>query len=174
MKKTILMAGLVALSLGCWLANSPGNADTERSSEAASPFKGGIIVVVVKATPPDQYYNVPLEGAAVYELGKRYFLVGTVADDGDPHWSDGKRRWLPMDDVMGTQSFPTSTNTRMPLTSQHHRTLKNLALKLTHLPKSRTSYSVCGTSYNQPTPRHRRRRVSVTSAPEPLETLATP
>lgn len=109
MKKTIILAGVVALSLGCWLANRPGNAETQRSSAATSPFKGGVIVVGMRTAEPGQHYAVVLDkGATVYELGNRYFLVGTVIDDGNPdNWMDGQRHWLPIDDADGITEFPS-------------------------------------------------------------------
>ena len=107
MKKTIVLAGLVALSLGCWLANSPGSAETERSAAAASPFKGGVIVVGMKTPVPEPHFAVVLEkGATVCELGKRYFLVGTVVNDGNlDNWMDGQRVWVPIDGVETITEF---------------------------------------------------------------------
>jgi hypothetical protein len=37
MKKTIVLAGLLALSLGCWLANAPGNADDQDRQPSSPP-----------------------------------------------------------------------------------------------------------------------------------------
>lgn len=104
MKKTIIMAGVVALSLGCWLADSPGNAETERSSAAASPFKGGIVVVGLKSAEPD--LTVILKKATVHELANRYFLVGISADDDSPGgWMNGQTVWVPIDDASMITEF---------------------------------------------------------------------
>jgi hypothetical protein len=106
MKKTIVLAGVVALSLGCWLTNSPGNAQTKPSSATASPFKGGLIVVGTKGA--EGGLSVILEKATLYEVSKRQFLVGTAADVGGPDdWMNGQRVWVPFDEVVIMTEFPS-------------------------------------------------------------------
>lgn len=92
--------------LGCLLASAPRNADDSQSDSAAaaSPFKGGLIVIGSKGCRESR---VILENVTVRHLGDRPFLVGTapVLGDRENRWIEGSVVWFAIDDVSAIAEY---------------------------------------------------------------------
>jgi hypothetical protein len=105
MKKTIALIGVVALSLGCWLATTPGDSQGD-SASAVSPFKGRVIAVGVTGVKADSEHEAVLDNPRVERLGDRFFLVGTGVDYGNADdWATGHLAWIAGDEVVGILEF---------------------------------------------------------------------